>query len=212
MKRKEILMPKETFFRLPQEKQERILEAALDEFSTVTFTEASINRIIQKAGIPRGSFYQYFDNKEDLYQFIIGRMSEEKRAIYQETQERMKEGFFEAVEACIPGIFRWAAEHPKYYRLGYLVTRDHSEFIQNLLVGMESGRDWMYQLLVQEQKEGKIRDDRNLDVLIDMYLAMGNRLLELYYERSQEEASAYMKEMLRFLKYGIYTDSGEEAG
>ena len=205
-------MPTQTFTKLPEEKKKRIFTAIYEELKRAPFPEMSINQVIKNAGISRGSFYQYFDNKEDLYQFIIGRMSEEKRAIYQETQERMKEGFFEAVEACIPGIFRWAAEHPKYYRLGYLVTRDHSEFIQNLLVGMESGRDWMYQLLVQEQKEGKIRDDRNLDVLIDMYLAMGNRLLELYYERSQEEASAYMKEMLRFLKYGIYTDSGEEAG
>lgn len=203
-------MPKETFFRLPEEKRERILDAALDEFSTVTFTDASINRIIQKAGIPRGSFYQYFDNKEDLYQFIVGRMSEEKRAIYQETQERMKDGFFEAVEACIPGILRWAAEHTKYYRLGYLITQDHSEFIQNLLVGMEASREWMYQILEKEQKEGKIRDDRNLDVLIDMYLAMGNRLLELYYERSQEEAAAYMKDMLEILKHGIYRKPEEK--
>ena len=53
-------MPKQTFYKLPQEKQERILAAAKREFTQVRYSDASINQIIRDAGIPRGSFYQYF--------------------------------------------------------------------------------------------------------------------------------------------------------
>lgn len=60
-------MPSETFFRLPAEKQQRLLDAARLEFSRVSLAEASISNIIRTAEIPRGSFYQYFENKEDLY-------------------------------------------------------------------------------------------------------------------------------------------------
>lgn len=60
-------MPKQTFFNLPEEKKERLLNAAYQEFSSVSLDEASINAIIHESDISRGSFYQYFEDKEDLY-------------------------------------------------------------------------------------------------------------------------------------------------
>ena len=59
-------MPSSTFFRLPPEKQEKLLRAAQSEFARVPFADASINRIIQAADISRGSFYMYFRDKEEL--------------------------------------------------------------------------------------------------------------------------------------------------
>lgn len=65
-------MPTNTFFRLPPEKRDRLLEAAWDEFTQFSFSDASINRIIHQAHIPRGSFYQYFQDKDDLLQYLLG--------------------------------------------------------------------------------------------------------------------------------------------
>lgn len=64
-------MPSERFLHLPEEKKTRIIKAALKEFARVSYDEISINRIIQDAGIPRGSFYQYFDDKQDLQLFLL---------------------------------------------------------------------------------------------------------------------------------------------
>lgn len=64
-------MPTDTFFRLPEEKRARILESAWAEFTRVPYSEVSINRIIQGADIPRGSFYQYFEDKEDLFMSLV---------------------------------------------------------------------------------------------------------------------------------------------
>ena len=50
-------MPSATFYNLPEEKRERLLRAAREEFSRVPYESASVNRIIRSAGIPRGSFY-----------------------------------------------------------------------------------------------------------------------------------------------------------
>ena len=47
----------ETFLRLPEEKRTRFLEAAWEEFTRVSFAEASTNQIVRRAGVPRGSFY-----------------------------------------------------------------------------------------------------------------------------------------------------------
>ena len=64
-------MPSSTFLNLPAEKQEKLLEAATREFSHRPFNEASINQIIKEAGIPRGSFYMYFRDKEDLFRYLL---------------------------------------------------------------------------------------------------------------------------------------------
>ena len=64
-------MPTSTFFRLPEEKRTRLIEACWDEVSQVRFSEVSINRIISAARIPRGSFYQYFEDKEDLIRYLL---------------------------------------------------------------------------------------------------------------------------------------------
>lgn len=64
-------MPKDLFFTIHEEKKTRIIEAAIKEFSQQLYEKASINQIIKEADISRGSFYQYFEDKEDLYFFLI---------------------------------------------------------------------------------------------------------------------------------------------
>lgn len=64
-------MPTDRFFRISEEKRESILSAAMEEFARTSFEKASINQIIRGAGISRGSFYTYFDGKEDLLSFLM---------------------------------------------------------------------------------------------------------------------------------------------
>ncbi len=64
-------MPKQRFYNLPIEKRERILNSAIKEFSRVPVNQVSINKIIKEANISRGSFYQYFEDKNDLIREIM---------------------------------------------------------------------------------------------------------------------------------------------
>nr|WP_239544237.1 TetR/AcrR family transcriptional regulator [Virgibacillus halotolerans] len=65
------VVPKQTFFNLPLEKQNNLIQGAKKEFSSKPLNKASISNIIKNAGIPRGSFYQYFDDKEDAFYFLL---------------------------------------------------------------------------------------------------------------------------------------------
>lgn len=67
----ELRVPKPTFFNLSEQKICTLIEAAEKEFARVPLHEASIANIIKMAGIPRGSFYQYFEGKEDLYFYLL---------------------------------------------------------------------------------------------------------------------------------------------
>ena len=64
-------MPKNTFFNLPKEKRERIIKTAIEEFAQAPYQDISINHLIKCLGIPTGSFYQYFEDKKDLYFHIL---------------------------------------------------------------------------------------------------------------------------------------------
>ena len=64
-------MPKVTFINLPEEKKQTLIAAMRKEFSRVPLYDASISNIIKSANIPRGSFYQYFEDKEDAFFFLL---------------------------------------------------------------------------------------------------------------------------------------------
>ena len=70
-------MPTERFLRLPKEKIEAIRIAAVKEFMRVPLEEASINRIVHDADISRGSFYTYFEDKQDLLRWLIYAQAEQ---------------------------------------------------------------------------------------------------------------------------------------
>lgn len=64
-------MPSERFYRLPEVKRKLICEAAIKEFARVTIDKVSINQIIKNAGISRGSFYTYFEDKWDILAYVF---------------------------------------------------------------------------------------------------------------------------------------------
>lgn len=74
-------MPSTTFSNLPEEKREKLLAAARQEFARVPYAEASVNKIIHTAGIPRGSFYMYFTDKGELFYYLLGRYGQELEAL-----------------------------------------------------------------------------------------------------------------------------------
>ncbi|MBQ7505681.1 MAG: TetR/AcrR family transcriptional regulator [Ruminococcus sp.] len=63
-------MIKRTFYNLPAEKREKIIDVTRREFSKGNRKKITINSVIKNAGISRGSFYQYFDDKLDLVELI----------------------------------------------------------------------------------------------------------------------------------------------
>ena len=81
-------MPKETFFNLPEDKRNKILDSARDEFTEHLFNKARVSNIIKNAGIPRGSFYQYFEDLEDLFFFLIEELFD---SIYETGSKYVKE-------------------------------------------------------------------------------------------------------------------------
>ena len=71
-------MPKQTFLNLPEGKRNTVINAAIDEFAEYGLENASTNRIVANSGISKGSFYQYFEDKQDVFMYLLTVLEREK--------------------------------------------------------------------------------------------------------------------------------------
>jgi AcrR family transcriptional regulator len=78
-----ISMPKQTFLNLPMEKRDLIINVAIDEFVEFGLENASTNRIVANSGISKGSFYQYFEDKQDVFMYLLSILEQEKLAFFE---------------------------------------------------------------------------------------------------------------------------------
>lgn len=88
-------MPTQTFYNLSSEKREKIEEAIREEIVSKGIADASINQIVRKADISRGSFYQYFADKEDMIEYML-----------REFERRIRQVFHQYMLSCRGNIFR----------------------------------------------------------------------------------------------------------
>lgn len=93
-------MPKQTFFNLPVEKRETIINAAVEEFAQYGLENASTNRIVENSGISKGSFYQYFEDKQDVFMHLLSILEAEKITYFRD--RRPPSGNMDTFE-----YFRW---------------------------------------------------------------------------------------------------------
>ncbi|PAB60156.1 hypothetical protein CCE28_07235 [Anaeromicrobium sediminis] len=75
-------MPSDVFLRLTDEKKNRIIESAKEEFNSKGFEKATVVRICELAGIPRITFYSYFDSLDDIYNYIYNNQSSECSRVF----------------------------------------------------------------------------------------------------------------------------------
>lgn len=108
-----------TFERLPEEKKDRILQSARAEFIRYPYEKTSINRILAEAEIPKGSFYQYFDDKSDLfsccicdvYKRLIGERKKNGEPLLESGVLRMKKlGFDKGYQSFSEDLKRYLSE------------------------------------------------------------------------------------------------------
>ena len=64
-------MPTKAFERLQEEKKQKIINAALIEFSENTVDSASVNSIAKRAGVSRTTLYYYFSDINDIFSVVI---------------------------------------------------------------------------------------------------------------------------------------------
>jgi TetR/AcrR family transcriptional regulator len=197
-------MPKPTFFNLDEQKRQMIIQACIDEFALQPFSSASINQIIKQANISRGSFYQYFEDKEDCYMFLLSEVAKIKMDLLKNASLKYQaNGFFDNLQVMIEQTLTWIEQEPKLYAIGVLMEYDNSDFIQKLVAKNAQSVDFLKSLVNKDIEQGRIRQDIDVDLLVQMLLSVNRDILmTAYRERDFEKVKYQFKQVLNILKEG----------
>ena len=199
-------MPTSTFNNLTKMKRTRIFESGFAEFSQKNYYEASINTIVSGAGIPKGSFYQYFNDKDDFYWYIINRVLDEQIIKYDKLLEVSNGNFIKAEEHLF-FHFTILLENYKYRNLIRNVF-DSSYFdVTNSLISSGGvDYDMIYGLI--NHKKAKIIKKMSKEEFIIVFGMMRNILNNsiitlISKDLSTKDAIAFYQTQVNFLLKGI---------
>ncbi len=172
-------MPKPTFINLPAAKRERIVALAIDEFSGRSFREASLSRIVARAGIAKGSMYQYFDNKLDLYRWlIIEELARRKMEFLGARAPSPDADFFAQIRAMIRAGIEFFLVEPRLSRIAAALLDGSSEpGLRELHAEVRGMSTALFvDFLRRARERGEIRADLDLEVLarlVNVVLGVG---------------------------------------
>jgi TetR/AcrR family transcriptional regulator len=156
-------MPRPTFANLPADKRARFVDAALDEFAAHPYAEASVSRIVARLGIAKGSVYQYFDDKADLFCWLVAEYGRRKADLAGSVSAG---GSIWARLAATyrAGLAEWQTD-PRWARVGLRALEPCPEpRVDALRVGYEQAiTAWLTELLREGQRAGDVRADLDLE-------------------------------------------------
>lgn len=201
-------MPKSTFYNLPARKKERVIDAAIDEFADHTYYKASITRIVEKADIAKGSFYQYFEDKKDIYKYIIELMAQEKMKEFGDLLENVdKYNFFQLLHELYRRGINFARENPRLQAIGdKLYSNVDSPIFKEIITTQKSKSiDFFQGLLEKGIEQGEVDQNINVKLVAHMLTTFNISLGEFVYEDGQVNMDdmQIIEEMLYVFEHGI---------
>ena len=209
-------MPKKTFFNLPENKRENIIQSLLEEFSNHSFAEASISSIIDRADIPRGSFYQYFSDLEDAYKFIIRLVAEKKMEYF---QQRMEDYTDLPTMDLIKKLYQLGIEfiqnNPQFAAVGNNFLKEDKQLKNKVYDKYQDLSKQFYRKIIQRGwKRNEIDHNLDLEITSGFLFQLNVYLMNYYVEHyggekpldHMEQYLSLVEEMMYILETGIKTD------
>ncbi|MFP4456876.1 MAG: TetR/AcrR family transcriptional regulator [Clostridia bacterium] len=199
-------MPKNTFFNINQDKRDKIIEVAIDEFKKQHYERASINKIIKKADIAKGSFYQYFKNKKDLFGFIIDLIRKEKMAyITDKIRNPKKYSFFDVLYDMNEIALTFAAEHPDLQAISNKLTqdRDHKIYKEILSKNREVSLSEYRNLIKLGIERKELSNEINIHVVAHLIYSLNREIVAFYLDNPTFNKKQILNDYLYTIKEGI---------
>ena len=204
-------MPTERFNKLPEEKKKAIRDAAMEECIRVPFEKVSINKIIQNAGISRGSFYTYFEDKRDLVRYIFSDTADKLKFFWTKSVVTHGGDLWIASEELLDQAIIFAQKGKMFQMMQSIVLyQDFDKLFAEIHgsngVGEKKGNEILEALYEVTDKE-KFRkiDMDSFEILVSMIMGCVMESIGWYnrHMESEENIKKIFREKLEILQHGI---------
>ena len=108
-------MPTNPYYNLSEEKKIRIEEAVKKEFARVPLIDMSVKNIVTDAKIARGSFYQYFESREDLINYMLDKEFEKESEDFLKILQQSNKDIFQCTYKYLIEILNRQKQNSSYY-------------------------------------------------------------------------------------------------
>jgi AcrR family transcriptional regulator len=215
------MLPRERFQNLESQKKQKILDVAVDEFASHGFREASVNRMVQRLGIAKGSIFQYFGSKEGLFHLVFHHAVELVRhSLRRVKQDTAETDFFERIRQSLLAGIRFIDQHPRVYHiyLKMIFQEDfplRAEFLKQVHL---FSAEYLKPLVEAGVARGELRSDLNVEMAAFFLDAIMDRFLQAYavsfldagaglYQAQIEDTTQKIDEFVRLIRDGMGGDN-----
>jgi AcrR family transcriptional regulator len=190
-------MPKQTFFNLPPEKRETIMNAAIEEFADYGLENASTNRIVKNSGIAKGSFYQYFEDKKDVFMHMLDLIEQQERAFFEnERPADQNMDVFHFYRWMIKKGMEFGLAHPRAIQAAWRVLIGEGLYYgKNLAQYREKTTKALTEMLKQAMARGEVDPSVDVELAVMIMETWSNAITAYFLQEGTKQ-----KDMLEWMR------------
>jgi AcrR family transcriptional regulator len=200
-------MPTDTWWKLPDEKRERITAVAMAEFGARGFSAGSLNVIAKNAGIAKGSLFQYFEDKLDFFATMSEAVSTRIEAATLAGVD-VEAPFFDVVRSILRRWVTYYRSHPVEQRMSFAAATEVDRDARNAVRSVTNAHylKALSPIVENAQLRGDVDPDADPALVVSMLVLIMRHLhsapfedhgdpaipfAELSFEETERVAMAY---------------------
>jgi AcrR family transcriptional regulator len=187
--------------------QQELFDAAVAEFITAGYEQASINTILQNAGMSKGQFYYHFKNKEGLYLALIDIVIARKKAFMTELVKPadFAQDIFSILKTQVQYGLAFTQAHPVISRFAESFAREKGNAIYEKALAVYNFDDdgFLNQLIDQAVQRGEIRDDLPLPLIRRLMGYLFTHAVDLVDLSQASDFERNLTYLIEFIKNGL---------
>ena len=196
----------EKFFALSNEKQDTIRNAALACFAKHGYEKASINDIAVTAGISKASIFQYFGNKQALYQYLFNYCATQMKQAYNTSALEETTDFFDRVWKASVMKVENLKKHPHIASFIASVVAEPTPKLEGAIFS-EANKNYIASLVLHEQDYEKFRHPEDAELVFQMLMMLGKGMsVQLENGTDYDGIMKEFREILNMLKHNFYKE------
>ena len=190
-------MPKPTFLNLPEEKRETIMNAAVEEFVEYGLENASTNRIVKNSGIAKGSFYQYFEDKQDVFMHLLDVIEQKELEYFKDVHPPTnKMDTFHYFRWMVKTGMEFGLAHPREIQAAWRVLLGEGFYYGKSLAGYrQKTTQALTTMITQAMERGEVDPSVDVELAVMVMETWSNAITQYFLTEGMKQ-----KDILKWMR------------